>query len=104
MSSGLLSMVVKVKSWADAMSGLLVVALLEPGIAVVVIAAHLPEARLVVHREFNALDPLGALPEVELRDHHAQRPAMLAADRLAVPAPGQQRVVGREVGERHVGR
>ena len=57
-----------------------------------------------MHREFDALDPLGALPEVELGDHHAQGPAMLAADRLAVPAPGQQHVVGREVGQRHVGR
>src|ERR1043165_8288098 len=104
MSSGLLSMVVKVKSCADAMSALLVVALFEPRIAVVVIAAQFPEARLVMHRELDALDPLGALPEVKLGDHHAQGTAMLAADRLAVPAPRQQDIVGREVSQRHVGR
>src|SRR5512138_2072770 len=65
---------------------LLVIPLLEPRVAVVVVAAHFPEAGLVVHRELDALDPLGALPEIELGDHHAQRAAMLAADRLAVPA------------------
>ena len=82
---------------------LLVVTLLEPGIAVIVVAAHFPEARLVEHRELDALDPLGALPEIELRDHDAQRPAMFPADRLAVPAPGQQHVVGGEIRQRHVG-
>src|SRR5205814_2673325 len=104
MSSGLLSMVVKLKSCAEAMSRLLVVALLEPRIAVIVIAAHFPETRLVEDREFHALDPLRALPEVKSGDHHPKRPAMLAADRLAVPAPGQKHVVGCEVGQRHVGR
>src|SRR5215475_12075291 len=103
MSSGLLSMVVKVKSWADAISHLLVIALLLPGITVVVIAAHFPKARLVERRELDALDPLGALPEIEAGDHYAQRAAMLAADRLAVPAPGEQHILGREVGERYVG-
>src|SRR5436190_69559 len=84
----------KVKSCADAMSGLLqafssliVVALLAPGIAVIVIAAHFPEARLVEGGELDALDPLGTLPEIELRKNDAERPAMFAADRLAVPAP-----------------
>src|SRR4051812_16104896 len=97
-------MPVKVKSWADAMSHLLVVTLLEPGIAVVVIAAHFPKARLVEHREFEPLDPLRALPEIELRHDYAERSAMFPAERLAVPAPRQQHVVGGEIRERHVGR
>src|SRR5262245_28379327 len=102
MSSGLLSMVVKTKSCAVAMSRLLVIALFEPRVAVVVIAADLPEARLVVHRELDPLDPLGALPEIEPRNDYAQRAAMFPADRLAVPVPGEHHVLGREIGERHV--
>src|SRR4029450_10300679 len=39
----------------------------------------------------------------ELGDHHAQGSAMLAADRLAVPAPRQQHVIGREISQRDVG-
>src|SRR6516162_7895791 len=104
MSSGLLSMVVKTKSCAVVMSRLLVITLFEPGIAVIVVAPHLPEAGLVDRRKLDALDPFGALPETELRNDYAQRAAMFPADRLAVPAPGQHRVRGREVGERHVGR
>src|SRR5690349_1232403 len=47
------------------------VTLLAPGVAVVVVAQRLPEAWLVRQPEVDALDPLGGLPEVQVRHQEA---------------------------------
>src|SRR5215217_4699392 len=53
------------------------VALLAPGVAVVVVAQGLPEAGDVVGSELQSPDPLGTLPEVQVRHQQARRPAVL---------------------------
>ena len=72
---------------------LLRVPLFLPGVGVVVVAVALPEAELVVVEELEAPDPLGALPEVALRDEEAERPAVLLLERLPVKRAGQQDIV-----------
>ncbi len=62
------------------------IALLEPGIAVVVIAADFPEAGMVAGRELDLADPFGALPEVEVRHHKPHRPAVVERQRLGPPS------------------
>src|SRR4051794_8572286 len=59
------------------------VTLFLPGVAVVVVAVDLPEAGLVVVEELDSTHPLGALPEVEMRNQKARRPAVLRRERLA---------------------
>src|SRR3954468_15621752 len=68
-----------------------------PGVAAHVVAALLPEARLVLCEEANALDPLGRLPGVELRDDEADGAAVLGRDGRAVVQPCEERVLGEEV-------
>src|SRR5262245_1972656 len=80
------------------------IALLCPRIAVVVITAHFPEAGLVLGGELQLAEPLRTLPEIELGQHKADRPTVLAADRPALPTRGEQHVVTGECLERHVGR
>src|SRR5262245_30823962 len=53
------------------------VALLFPGISMVVVAANLPEAGLVLRNEFETAQPLGALVEVELRHYQTHRATVL---------------------------
>src|SRR4051812_9552913 len=60
------------------------VALLAPRVAVVVVAERLPEAGLVLRHEDEAAHPLGALPEVQMRDEQARGAAVLRLERLAV--------------------
>ena len=95
-------------AWAScalaAAGGLLAVSLFLPGVGVVVVAVALPEAELVVVEELEAAQPLGALPEVALRDEQAQRVAVLGLELLAVERVGQQDVVVIEDRERQVGR
>src|SRR5437588_2058313 len=68
-----------------------------PGVAAHVVAALLPEARAVFRKELDALDPLGRLPCVELRDDEADGAAVFGRDGLAVVRPGEERVFGEEV-------
>src|ERR1700694_4808403 len=58
------------------------VAFFLPWVRVIVVAAHFPEALLVCVAELDPVEPLGALPEVLLRDERAHRGAV---DRLARP-------------------
>ena len=51
-----------------------------------------------------AAHPLGALPEVEVRDEQARRAAVLRLERLAVVAERDPRLAARDVLERQVGR
>src|SRR5579872_7519057 len=60
------------------------VALLLPGITAHVVAVLLPEPGLVARYELKAADPLGALPEVQVRNEKTEWPAMLGRDLLAV--------------------
>src|SRR5215211_505991 len=60
------------------------VALLTPRIPVVVVAERLPEAGLVGLRDLDLGEPLGALPEVQVRHEQPCRAAVLGLERRAV--------------------
>src|SRR5918993_3993768 len=64
------------------------VALLAPGVAVIVVAQRLPETGLVLVYQPQAPHPLGALPEVEVGDEQAGRAAVLRRERLALVGVG----------------
>src|SRR5215213_5230234 len=68
-----------------------------PGVAAHVVAALLPEARLVFGEEAHALDPLRGLPRVESGDDEAHGAAVLGRDGLAVVRPREEGVFGEEV-------
>src|SRR4051812_32001821 len=77
-------------------------ALFLPRVGVVVVAVPLPEAELVVVEELEPPDPLGALPEVALRDQEAERVAVLELERLAAERVGEHHVVIVEHRQRQV--
>src|SRR5919199_5957250 len=56
---------------------ILAIALLPPGIAVVVVAVALPEPGPVAAEKLEAAHPLGALPEVQVRHEQAEWPTVL---------------------------
>src|SRR3954468_22872308 len=60
------------------------VALLPPRVTAVVVAVGLPEAGLVVVEDLQSPHPLGALPEVEMRNQEARGAAVLGSQRLAL--------------------
>src|SRR5215207_4681318 len=60
------------------------VALLTPGIPAVVVAQRLPETRLVGVGDLELGQPLGALPEVQVRDEQPRRTSVLELQRRAV--------------------
>src|SRR5215212_3451825 len=60
------------------------VALLAPGVPVVVVAQGLPEAGDVVGGELQAPHPLGALPEVQVRHQQPRRAAVLGLQGLSI--------------------
>ena len=66
------------------------VALFLPGIAVVMIAALLPETRLVLRAKLNTVAPLRALPKIALRHKHSHRTAMNGLERLALVFVGEE--------------
>src|SRR5216683_7254759 len=68
-------------------SSVSLVALLEPGVAPVVVAVALPEALLVVVEDSQTGDPFCAFPEIEVGDQQACRAAVLARQRLPVDLP-----------------
>src|SRR3954469_15958219 len=72
------------KLGAAACASVAPVALLTPGVPVVVVAEPLPEAHLVARHHLDAAHPLGALPEVEVGHEQARRAAVLGLERLAV--------------------
>src|SRR5690242_17505368 len=80
------------------------ITLLRPGVAMIVVAAHFPEAGTVGGDELDAPDPFGAFPEIEPRHDRAHRTTMLARQRTALPGMSKQHVLGVEVGQRQVGR
>src|SRR4051812_27673297 len=79
------------------------IALLFPGVTVVVVAVGLPEAGLVVVAQLEAADPLRVLPEVEMRDQQPGRTPVLGLERLAPvlvgdPCPATGQILERQVG------
>src|SRR5919202_7035661 len=80
------------------------ITLLAPGVAVVVVAQALPETWFVVVHEPQASNPLGALPEIEVRDEQARRAAVLGLQWLPLVGVGDPRLAIRHVLEGHVGR
>jgi hypothetical protein len=79
------------------------IALLGPRVAAVVIAADFPVAGRIVLQKFDALKPLCALPEIEMRHHQPHRAAMLRLERCARPAMREQRVLAGKIFQREVG-
>src|SRR6185437_5414596 len=77
----------------------LAIAFLPPGVAAIMIAALFPKALTIGGHEFDAPQPFGALPEIELGHDGAHRAAMLARQRPALPGMGEQHVLVVEIGE-----
>ena len=69
------------------------VPLLSPRIGMIMVAALLPEARAVAFHEFQAIEPFGALVEVEFRDDQADGAAMFNFKVLPVVSDGNQHIV-----------
>src|SRR5690606_16324945 len=73
-----------------------------PGVGVVVVAAHLPVARLVDRDEADAGEPRGALPEVEVGDERADGGAVRARERRALVLVRDEHVRRERLGDPHV--
>src|SRR5215470_5373560 len=80
------------------------VALFLPWVSVIVVAVCLPEAGLVGRLEPEAPYPLGALPEVVVRDEHARGTTVLGFERLTSEGEDDPRLAAGDVLERQVGR
>src|SRR5262249_25951224 len=68
-----------------------------------VVAIALPEARLLVVHYPQTLDPLGALPEIEVGDEQARRPSVLPWQRLTLMLRHHPRLAGGQALDSHVG-
>src|SRR3954471_15338502 len=79
------------------------VPLLLPRVAAVVVAVLLPEARLVALHHGDPADPLGALPEVQVRHQHPHRAAVLHRQGLTVELPNHPGLAAGDVLDRQVG-
>ncbi len=79
------------------------VAFFGPGVAVHVVAVLFPEAGGVVGEEFDAADPFGGLPEVELGDDEADGEAVVWGEGLVVVFEGEEAVGVEEFVEGEVG-
>src|SRR5215207_8239121 len=77
--------------------------LLAPGVAVVVVAEALPEARLVGVQQLDPADPLGALPQIQVGDQPPRRAAVLGLQVLAVVAECDPGLVVGQVLQGQVG-
>src|SRR2546429_361953 len=75
-----------------------------PGVAVDVVAERLPEARLVTLDHPKAPDPLGALPEIEVRHDQPRRPAVDRLERLVIELVSHEGLPIHHLLEREIGR
>src|SRR5215208_5882359 len=80
------------------------VALLAPGVSVVVVAQRLPEAGDVVGGELQTPHPLGALPEVQVRHEQAGRAAVYGLQGLPLVGVGHPCLASRNALKGQVGR
>src|SRR5688572_26895878 len=81
-----------------------VVPLFPPRVTVAVVSVHFPEPWLVVLHETQAPNPLGGLPEIEVRHQETRRPPLLGREGLAVVVPDDQRLSVNQILNRKVGR
>src|SRR5262249_13431640 len=89
---------------ARASRGRSAIALLLPRIGMVVIAARFPIAGLIGRTESNAIEPLRALPKIEIRHERAHRRTMRARERGAVELVRDEHVRERCLVVTHVRR
>src|ERR1700712_4906115 len=78
------------------------VPLFGPGIASIVITITFPEALLVVVHQGDLGDPLRALPEVQMRDDHPDRTAVLPGQRFVLVRPHHPGLATGDIGQRQV--
>src|SRR2546430_12990737 len=69
-----------------------------------VIAELFPEPGLVFLHEAKATDPLGALPEIEMRHDQPRRPAVHRLERLVAEPGGDERLPLRRLVQRNIRR
>src|SRR5262245_1619788 len=86
------------------LAGRLAEAFLAPGVAANVIPVPLPEPGAILRHQLEARDPLGALPEVEMRDDQPHGTPVLGRQRVPVVMRGEDDVVVEERLEREVRR
>src|SRR3954447_4507895 len=79
------------------------VPLLAPRVAQVVVTVLLPETGLVTGHQGELADPLGALPEVQVRHQRPDRAPVLDRQRLAVELPAHPGLPAGDVLEGQVG-
>ena len=79
-------------------------ALLAPRVTIDVMAAQLPEARLVLLRKLQAAHPFARLPEIEMRHQQPCRPAMVGLKRLPLIVERDHGLAADEIGRWHIGR
>ena len=77
--------------------------LFAPWVAVVVIAELLPEAGGVLQHQVDAANPLGRLPEVQVRDQQSGRPAVLRGKFIASVLVGDPGFAVEQILQRQVG-
>src|SRR5207253_6106199 len=80
------------------------VTLFFPWITIIVVAKRLPEARFIPLDQSEAPDPLGALPEVEMRYKQPRRSTMFGSQRLPLVAEGHPGFSSQHIGERQIRR
>src|SRR6266508_6703625 len=78
------------------------ISLFFPRIAVVVISSGFQEAGFVFFHQANATYPFGALPEIQMGNHHARRTAMRWRKRLIVIFECDEGLAVDDVGQGYV--
>src|SRR5689334_21109565 len=79
------------------------VPVVSPGVGGVAVATVLPISPLLTGAKLDPVDPLGALPGVELGRDHPHRAAVLSRERPAVRGVDEQHVVLERLLDRQVG-
>src|SRR6266852_4156866 len=82
---------------------LLPVPFLLPGVGVVVIAAPLPEAGAVMLHELEAVQPFGALVEVEFGNDQAHGAAVFGFQFFSVMLEGNNHIIVVQIGQWQIG-
>src|SRR3954470_22765134 len=78
------------------------IALLGPRVASVVVTAGFPETGRIAAEDFDALQPLRAFPEIQMRHYQPHRAAVLRLQRRARPAMREQGVLGGKIFQREI--
>ena len=68
------------------------------------VSVSLPEACAVVRYEFDACNPFGSLPGVQLRNDAASGAAVFCRKRFSIVSERDQRVFCKEVADRKISR